>query len=280
MKLPDIQAIKDERNISINQAGIENLLMPISILKKDKSNCNTTATIKCGIYVEPSKKGINMSRLPIYLSDNGELLTLNKMLNSCKDICNIAESRYCYLSYKFPYFLTKNAPVSELPGIVKYNVIFETSINAPINQISKKITVETIASTCCPCSKEISLYNAHNQKCYITLSVDLNKDADIIYNDNKISSLILKTDDSDIVWIEDLINICEESASCPIYTVLKRPDEKFVTEKMYDRPRFVEDVVREVALRVDKMKNIKHYIIKASADESIHMHKAYAIKEK
>ena len=277
--LPDIQAIKDTRNISINQAGIENLLLPISIVRKNTYDiCYTTATVKCGIYVEPTKKGINMSRLPIYLTNNAQSLTLNTMIENCKDICNISESKYCYLSYKFPYFLTKEAPVSKLTGMVKYDVIFEASVNAITNEILTKITVETIASTCCPCSKEISKYNAHNQKCYITLSIDVDNNAIINMIDDLITVEI--NENNNIVWIEDLIDICEESASCPIYTVLKRPDEKFVTEKMYENPRFVEDVVREVSLRINQLNNIKHYTIKASADESIHMHRAYAVKSK
>lgn len=262
-KLPDVQHDIDPRGIEIDNAGICDLIIPISVKRKNSEiNCDTVATVKCAVKVPSTQKGTNMSRLPIYIQTNTpDNLTLNKLKSYCSEICKIAETEYCSLEYDFPYFLMKNSPVEMIPGLVHYKVNFYTDYNSIAQIFTQKIKVSVIASTCCPCSKLISAYNAHNQKCYIDLEITLNQE------------------DSNIIWLEDLIKICEDSASCEIYSILKRPDEKFVTEKMYDRPRFVEDVVREVCVNLKNNYNkymITDFKVKATADESIHMHKAIA----
>lgn len=253
-ELPDIQKTKDPRNVYIQQAGICNLKIPISIKTRDSVySCNTIANVKVSIDVDPEIKGINMSRLPIFVQYY-DSLTLDIMVHYTDEICKICESRRCDLEYNFSYFLKKVAPISKQYGVVSYDCSFKVIKNGYL--YNKFISVTAIASTCCPCSKEISDYNAHNQKCYITLSVKMNNDG--------------------FIWLEDLIKIAEDSASCEIFSVLKRPDEKYVTEKMYDHPQFVEDVVRDAYLKLKELPIISEFKVTAEADESIHMHKACA----
>lgn len=253
-ELPDIQQTKDNRKIYIQEAGITDFLVPIKVKLKDSDNefCDTIANVTCTVDVPEERRGINMSRLPIFINQK-PILSLPLMNGYVDEICKISETDSCRLQYEFPYFLTKTAPVSNIPGIVNYEVTFSTN-RLPDQQLLNYMRIKVISSTCCPCSKEISEYNAHNQKCHIDLNVAVDG----------------------MVWIEDLIDICEQSASCQIFSVLKRPDEKFVTEKMYDNPRFVEDVVREVALRIKDVPHVSTWDITATADESIHMHKAIA----
>lgn len=256
MSLPDIQNNHDDRGIYIECAGITNFNMPIHLTcKESEESMNTVASVECFVDLESNIKGINMSRLPIGVTNNNEI-SLDIIAKYAKEICIQSNANRCELKYKFPYFITKNAPVTKIPGVVSYDVELKTVYYADSNVNHKYIKVTAIASTCCPCSKEISNYNAHNQKCYITIEVG--------------------TDE--FIWIEDLIKIAEESASCEIFSILKRPDEKFVTEAMYDSPRFVEDVVREACVRLTKryIDKLSSYTIEAIADESIHMHKAIA----
>ena len=254
MELPDIQKIKDTRGICIDKAGICNLQVPVSISMKNSENlCHTVATVQATVNVHSEVKGINMSRLPIFIQNNRNL-TLSLIQEYAYQICDICETDNCELIYKFPYFLTKKAPVSLIEGIVQYDSYFR--INKINDEITRSIGITAIASTCCPCSKEISDYNAHNQKCYISI------DCNVIQED--------------ILWLEDLINYAESSASWPSYSVLKRPDEKFVTEKMYEHPQFVEDVVRDCYASLIHCDKILDFKVTAIADESIHMHKAYA----
>lgn len=257
MELPDIQKTPDERGVYINSAGITDFRLPILLKIKDSEElCNTVANVSCFVDLDKEVKGINMSRLPIFLHNNRQI-SLTILNEYCKEITEISNSTSCQLVYDFLYFMNKKAPVSNIEGIVNYSVKFYDTYFKPLDSYKQQIEITAIVSTCCPCSKEISDYNAHNQKCYITLNVS-------------------PIDISKIVWIEDLVDIAEHSGSCPIYSVLKRPDEKYVTEKMYDNPRFVEDVVRECYLKLNELDNIKINTIKAVADESIHMHKAMA----
>lgn len=251
--LPDIQKTKDTRGIFIQKAGICNLHMPVYIKMKDNSNCHTIADIEATVSVGLEVKGTNMSRLPIFIQDN-KMLTLDLIEDYTSQMREICGSDRCDLVYRFPYFLTKEAPISKLPGVVSYDCYFKVINNN--DHISRFIGITAIASTCCPCSKEISDYNAHNQKCYISLECEVNKQG--------------------IVWLEDLIKAAESCSSCEIFTVLKRPDEKYVTEHMYDHPQFVEDVVRDAHLAIQKIPQIKEFKVSAKADESIHMHKACA----
>lgn len=251
--LPDIQQTYPEIAQYINRVGITNLKLPVYILQKDGSHQHTVADISCYIDLESDKKGINMSRIPIAINKFQKTNLTSSILQEIAEHIRIkTEAKTCQLIYKFPYFITKLAPVSKEPGMVHYNVVF----NMIVSETEKKFTfsVDSICTTLCPCSKEISYANAHNQKCYINITVET----------------------IDWIWIEDIINIAEESSSCPIYSILKRTDEKFVTEKMYENPKFVEDVVRTAYIKLINNDKISSFIVEATADESIHMHSAFA----
>lgn len=251
--MKDVQAEKSNINIGINRVGIDNLKMPMFISKKEGGHQHTVADVSCYVDLRPELKGINMSRLPIAIHKfSTDVLDSNLICKIAEHIRIKSEAEYCQLVYSFPYFIKKYSPVNGEPGLVYYNVTFDALAGPDETEFKFKVT--TIATTLCPCSKEISDSNAHNQKCYITIEVKPSK----------------------WIWIEDIISIAEKSSSCEIYSVLKRPDEKFVTEQMYANPRFVEDVVREAYSQLSNMNGVCEFVVEAAADESIHMHRAYA----
>ncbi len=254
MNLPDTQASIPKIQIGINRVGIDNLKLPFIILTKNNKHQHTVADISCFVNLTPDKKGINMSRIPIVLQRFVETpLNSSMLINIAKEIKEYSEADLCHIIYKFPYFMTKNSPESNIPGIVHYMVEFNGIVSDNKDDIFE-MKVQTIATTLCPCSKEMSKQNAHNQKCYIDISVKSN----------------------DWIWIEDIVEIAENSSSCEIYSVLKRPDEKYVTDKMYENPKFVEDVVRDAYVKLSKLDNITSFEVSALADESIHLHSAFA----
>lgn len=250
--MKDVQAEESKVKVEITQVGIKDFKLPIKIASKDGSYQQTVADIDCFVDLDADKKGINMSRLPITLSQFTDVLDADKIQNLAKQVKEKSEARQCRLIYKFPYFVKKLSPVNNVEGLVYHTIMFDVIASDDINRFKFKTT--TIATTLCPCSKEISENNAHNQKCFITIEVE----------------------PTSWVWFEDIINIAENSASCEIFSVLKRPDEKYVTEQMYAQPRFVEDVVREAYIQLVGMNKLKSFTVEALADESIHMHKAYA----
>lgn len=253
-QLPDVQADKPLIGIAINRVGVTDVKVPVYIKKQEGGHQHTVADVSCYVDLKSDKKGINMSRIPIAITKFlQETLSGENIKHIAQHIMQKSEAEECQLIYKFPYFVTKLSPVAKEPGVVHYDVEFNGTIDKDENW-DFTFSINAICTTLCPCSKEISQANAHNQKCYIKITVNT----------------------SGWVWVEDVINIAETSSSCEIFSVLKRPDEKFVTEEMYNNPRFVEDVVREVYQRMVKLENVKSFTVEATADESIHMHKAYA----
>jgi len=257
MELPDVQMSKSNIEIELNRVGITDLKMPIIISQKVGGNQNTVAKVSCFVNLDKFKKGINMSRIPIGLNKFiNATLNSNVIAEVAENIRISSEAKVCELIYEFDYFIMKQSPVNKEPGLVDYHVTF-TGIKSE-DDYKFKFKIRTIATTCCPCSKEISVYNAHNQKCFIEIECVTNG----------------------FVWIEDVIKIAEDSASCEIFSVLKRPDEKYVTERMYENPKFVEDVARTCYDKlINSDLNIEKINIRIEADESIHMHRAIAILE-
>jgi GTP cyclohydrolase IB len=253
--LPDVQLTKPKHKIAINRVGISDFKMPIFISQKDGGVQHSVANISCYVDLAPDIKGISMSRIPIGLMKFANEQLSSKLIESISEnIRIISEAKTCELTYNFPYFLTKLSPSNMEPGIVSYNVSF-IGIKS-INDFRFNLCVETIATSCCPCSKEISKYGAHNQKSFIKINC--------------------KTKENCLVWIESIIDIAEKSSSCEIYSILKRPDEAKVTEKAYENPKFVEDIARECYFRLDKIEDIDNFDVEVSNDESIHIHKAIA----
>ena len=256
--LPDMQESEPRVKIKLNRVGISHLRIPILIQTKNKSVQNTVASVSCYVDLAHDKKGINMSRLPIaihkYLNQplHGSLIS-----DICEHIRLISKAEVCQLIYEFHYFIEKIAPASKEPGLVDHKITFDGTKTK--DDFKWKFSVETVGTSLCPCSKEISDGGAHNQKCYM------------------IAKIQPKTDKW--IWIEDIVEICEQSCSCEIFSVLKRPDEKVVTERAYENPMFVEDVARNAYEKLSEIDNIKTFSVKVASDESIHMHRAEAIIE-
>jgi GTP cyclohydrolase I len=261
-KMEDIQNKKGDFDFKIDKVGVENIQHPFYIKKKDGNVIETIATYSMAVSLEKYFKGINMSRLPIILS---ELYTDKWYMKDYKNdtkfilnrICNKLESQDSCLNINFKYFLPKNAPVSQIQGLMPYECNIEGTLNKEKNNFDMILTVEIPITTLCPCSKAISEYSAHNQRGYVVVSIR--------YNDE--------------IYIEDLISMVEENGSCELYPILKRVDEKYVTEKAYENPRFVEDIVRLVAKKLYEDDKITWFKISSHHQESIHPHDAYAVIE-
>jgi len=252
----DIQSDKDKRNIEIQKVGVKNIRYPILVLDKKNKQQHTVASINMYVDLPHHFKGTHMSRFVEVLNQyHGEFSVKNfgKILSEMRTHLN-AES--AHFEVEFPFFMEKTAPVSGEKGLMDYTCRFAGSSNSKEQDFLVSVAVPV--TSLCPCSKEISDRGAHNQRSIVTVSFRFSR----------------------FTWIEDIIALVEESASCEIYSLLKRPDEKYVTEKAYDNPRFVEDLVREVYLKMDKLESISWFSIEAENFESIHNHSAYAYVER
>ncbi len=255
-ELVDVQSQKDTRNISIDKVGVKGVRYPISLLDKAKKRQHTIANINMYVLLPSDFKGTHMSRFIEILNENKDCIDIKNIDNILSQMREKLNAEKAYMELKFPYFIEKKAPVSKIESLMSYDCRVE-AIGDGVNNTTILSVIVPITSLC-PCSKEISDYGAHNQRGRATISVEFRE----------------------MVWIEELVGVAEESASCEIYALLKRPDEKFVTEKAYDNPVFVEDIARNIALRLKDDNRIKHYWIEVENFESIHNHNAYAFIER
>ncbi|MEM9400631.1 MAG: GTP cyclohydrolase FolE2 [Verrucomicrobiota bacterium] len=256
LELHDTQSTKDSRNIAIDKVGVKGLKHPIEIADKARQKQNTIATISLSVDLPHHFKGTHMSRFVEVLNAHGSLIHVQNIPDILKELQKKLDAKSAHLEMQFSYFIEKKAPVTGSVGLMDYICRFDAEIHD--EDIIFKLGVLVPVATLCPCSKAISERGAHNQRGYVDLEIEFSKP----------------------VWIEDLITIVEESASCELYSLLKRPDEKYVTEKAYDNPVFVEDLVRNVALRCNEHPDILTYRIEAENMESIHNHAAYAVIQK
>jgi GTP cyclohydrolase IB len=252
-KMKDIQNQRDYRQIPIDKVGIKNLRYPIRVLDKKDGYQNTVASINMYVDLPHKYKGTHMSRFVELLHlfrPEVSLKRFSAILGQMKEHLNAASA---HIEVLFPYFIEKKAPVSKSPGLMDYTcrIIGASDPKGKVDLISEVIVP---ISSVCPCSKEISEAGAHNQRGEVRLSVRFKK----------------------FVWMEDMIELVEEAASCEVYSVLKRVDEKYVTERAYMNPKFVEDIVRDVAKRIKEDENITWFSVGAENFESIHNHSAYA----
>jgi len=254
-QLPDVQATKDERGIPLHRVGIEDVSFPILVGRKEKRKYQHTQAI-VSMYGDLSEdiKGINMSRFAVTLM-NYRYKTMNskKLKKFLKELKRSLKTKDSYASIKFKYFIPKESPVKKVAGIQGYECAFVGRLTSEEYEFYLEVSVPII--TLCPCSKEISKFGAHNQRALVTARLNF----------------VGKP-----LWIEDVVSILEKMGSCGIYPVLKRPDEKYVTEFSFKNPKFVEDVARDTALALDKISNIKGYSVKVISFESIHAHNAVA----
>lgn len=249
----DIQNQFDDRNIPIDKVGIKNLRYPITVLDKGSGIQHTVALINMYVDLPNDYKGTHMSRfveLLHLLKPEVSLKKISSILSQMKSHLNAASA---HIEVTFPYFIKKNAPVSKIPGFMDYTCKF-TGTSTPEEEIDLISEVVVPISSVCPCSKEISDAGAHNQRGRVELRTRFKK----------------------FIWLEDMIRLVEDAASCEVYSVLKRVDEKAVTEKGYDNPKFVEDIVRDIALELKADDNITWFSVSAENFESIHNHSAYA----
>lgn len=255
-ELYDKQNERDHRELRIDKVGVRGLRFPIEVRDKAHARQHTVATI--GMFVDLPKefKGTHMSRFLEVLNAHGNVVHVENIPDILFAMQKKFHAATSHLEMEFPYFMTKVAPVSRLPSLMDYTARFDAAACGP--EIDFVLTVKANVTTLCPCSKAISSRGAHNQRGTVTVAVRFRKP----------------------VWIEDLIAIIESSASCDLYALLKRRDEKFVTEKAYDNPVFVEDLVRNVALRLNEHPDITWYRVEAENYESIHNHNAYACLER
>ena len=254
--LHDKQSERDTRELGIDKVGVRGLRFPIQVRDKARSVQNTVATI--GMFVDLPKefKGTHMSRFIEVLNAHGSVIhveNINEILHALRKKLHAATS---HLEIEFPYFMSKKSPVSRLESLMDYIARFDAT--ARDGEVDFVLTVKANVTTLCPCSKAIAKYGAHNQRGEVTVALRSTK----------------------VVWIEDVVAMIEGAASSELYALLKRQDEKAVTERAYENPVFVEDLVRNVALKLNADKRVSWYKVEAENFESIHNHNAYACIEK
>ncbi|MCU7885419.1 MAG: GTP cyclohydrolase FolE2 [Candidatus Thiodiazotropha sp. (ex Lucinoma annulata)] len=251
--LEDIQSSIDKRCIVINKVGIKDIRYPALVRDRSGGDQRTIAKFNLYVCLPQHFKGTHMSRFIEILNQHEKQITVQSFQEMLFEISERLETETSHIEMRFPYFVEKAAPVSGVKSLMDYDISFIGDKEGDKIQISVKVAVP--ATSLCPCSKGISDYGAHNQRSLITVTARIDG----------------------FIWIEELIELIEGEASCDLYSVLKRPDEKYVTEKAYDNPKFVEDIVRDVASRLDSEKRIGAFTVESENYESIHNHSAYAL---
>lgn len=251
----DVQSMRDERRIPIQKVGVKGLRYPITLRDKLKGSQQTVAVVNLYADLPHDFKGTHMSRFIEVFNAHRDDLSMPKFLKMLNEIRQALDSATAYSDIHFPYSIEKKAPVSGALSVMTYDCVYSGRVSDDSREY--RVAVSVPVQTVCPCSKAISEYGAHNQRGVVTATVDVGT----------------------FFWLEDLIEVIERSASCDVYTLLKREDEKFVTERAFDNPRFVEDVVREALRGIAAMGLFKHFSVEAENFESIHNHSAYAFVE-
>ncbi len=247
----DIQNEPAHIKLHLDRVGVSDVVYPIKVMDRKNGKQSTIGKINLYCNLPHNFRGTHMSRFIEIINRHLDNITQDNLKHILTETKQKLHAKKAHLDISFPYFLKKSAPVSHDKSYLNYSARFVAEINEDFDMITEvRIPVQTL----CPCSKEISDRGAHNQRAEILISVRMSK----------------------LVWIEDLIEIGENSASSPLYTLLKRKDEKYVTEHAYDKPRFVEDVAREVAFALEHNDRIEWYFVQVTSFESIHNHNAFA----
>ena len=254
--IPDTQNKEDTRQIPIDKVGIKGIKHPVRVLDRSGGEQHTIADFNMYVNLPHNFKGTHMSRFVEILNEYEREISVKSFNDMLEKMAARLEAESGHIEMTFPYFVKKAAPVTGVESLLDYQVSFLGKINNNVAKTDVRVLVPV--TSLCPCSKSISEYGAHNQRSHITLSVRI----------------------KDFVWVEELIEMIEHQASCQLYGLLKRPDEKFVTEQAYDNPKFVEDLVRDIATRLNDDERIEAYTIESENFESIHNHSAYAYIEK
>jgi len=253
--IADVQSSADTRQIAINKVGIKDIRHPVRVKDRSEGEQATIANFNMYVYLPHNFKGTHMSRFVQILNTHEREITLESFKVMLEEMAERLESTEGHIEMSFPFFVNKKAPISGVESLLDYHVTLLGQIKDGVSDISVKVIVPV--TSLCPCSKKISDYGAHNQRSHVTLTVRMDE----------------------FVWIEELIDLVEAEASCELFGLLKRPDEKYVTERAYDNPKFVEDMVRDVAARLNADDRISAYTVESENFESIHNHSAYALIE-
>lgn len=253
-EVQDVQAYADTRRLPINRVGIKDINHPVLLKDRSLREQHTIATFNMYVSLPQHFKGTHMSRFVEILHGEAEI-SVQSFMAMLETMTARLEAQTGHIEMTFPFFVMKKAPVSGVESLMDYRVTLIGERHETRTHMWVRVLVPV--TSLCPCSKEISAYGAHNQRSHITITARLRSP----------------------MWIEDLIDVAESCASCELYAILKRPDEKHVTERAYENPKFVEDIVRDVAGRLNEEERIGAYVVEAENFESIHNHSAYALIE-
>lgn len=254
--IEDVQNTPDVRRLAIDKVGIKSIRHPVRVKDKTGGVQHTVAMFNMYVHLPHNFKGTHMSRFVEILNMNEREISIESFETILREMVKRLEAESGHVEMTFPYFINKAAPISGVTSLLDYEVTFIGEIKDDQFNITVKVVVPV--TSLCPCSKKISNYGAHNQRSHVTITACIN----------------------DFIWVEDLIRIVEKQASSELYGLLKRPDEKYVTEHAYDNPKFVEDMVRDVAAQLNAESRIDAYVVESENFESIHNHSAYALIER
>lgn len=253
--IADVQSAPDSRRLAIDKVGIKAIRHPVRVADKSGGVQHTVALFNMYVHLPHNFKGTHMSRFVEILNSREREISVESFESILRDMVGKLEAESGHIEMNFPYFITKSAPVSGVRSVLDYDVTFTGEICSGAYRFTMRVVVPV--TSLCPCSKEISEYGAHNQRSHVTVTART----------------------GGFMWIEDLVRMVEEQASSELYGLLKRPDEKYVTERAYDNPKFVEDMVRDVAAALNADPRVDAYLVEAENFESIHNHSAYALIE-
>lgn len=256
LPIEDVQNSPDTRHLAIDKVGIKAIRHPVRVADKSGGVQHTIATFNMYVHLPHHFKGTHMSRFVEILNSYEREISVESFETMLREMVIRLEAEAGHIEMNFPYFINKSAPISGVESLLDYDITFIGDIKE--GQVTQTMKVVVPVTSLCPCSKKISDYGAHNQRSHVTVTARTNA----------------------FVWIEDLVRLVEDQASCELYGLLKRPDEKHVTERAYDNPKFVEDMVRDVAASLNADSRIDSYIVESENFESIHNHSAYALIEK
>jgi GTP cyclohydrolase I len=255
-QIADVQGSADTRQIAINKVGIKDIRHPVRVRDRSEGEQHTIATFNMYVYLPHDFKGTHMSRFVAILNNHEREITVSSFKDMLLETAALLESKVAHIEMRFPFFINKKAPVSGVESLMDYEVSLIGEVRNGIPEMYTQVVVPV--TSLCPCSRKISDFGAHNQRSHVTVTVRAD----------------------DFMWIEDVIDLVESEASSELYSLLKRPDEKHVTERAYNNPKFVEDMVRDVAVRLNEDERITAYKVEAENFESIHNHSAYALIER
>jgi len=251
----DVQNLADTRRIAINRVGIKSIRHPVRVLDRSGGVQHTIAVFNMYVSLPHNFKGTHMSRFVEILNSHEREISVENFPIMLREMVEKLEAQTGHIEMNFPYFINKAAPISGVQSVMDYDITLTGEICH--GEIASTVKVVVPVTSLCPCSKKISERGAHNQRSHVTVAARIKK----------------------LVWIEEIVELVESEASCELYGLLKRPDEKYVTERAYDNPKFVEDMVRDVAARLSAEPRIHSYVVESENFESIHNHSAYALIE-